>query len=1448
MLAKVRWPAPIVESCLLRGVRSEDTPSLKMADRLATVSQFLWKRYSKKPIEDLEKPVKGTKRFNTPSHDATSTKLIIIRNKDNAAPNILLNIDRFSSPSELWTAAIIGVVLQIGVLVFSGFITYYHTLTSSFKNDGQPAIYYAYPCTVVGTALLVSGLLICSHVVESSTYENKYRPNGLEARLLYLQKSGTVSDQSFGSFAIFAKEPKSVITTSRRETVGPVLETKTVLGLVISLSGFVIQFVGLRSMHWSATVVQLGVTVTMTTLRALVRRDLANTAKSQPLSLGFELDWFATKLAVKFFSSPLGDHPDSDSYEKTTADSSSWLEKFRGGKTQDDGARSNATADDEARSWITKIISTSKTPDLEKPRASTAHAAMRLRKGLADLAPWPRPLSAEARAVATAIETTLDFLDSQSLSFKSRADSTSSEGTSTMGDSKGEPNRQATFEWHVETLHKGKVSFRVCKQRSGKWKASEAEIEAALSLWNYGTQPRQPGAKPGRTDQKSDKDPPGADSAPLPVLRLLGVNSARLRRDLRWWLPTDTTKVLAVGRVGEPAEEADGIHYVGYCRGVIGCGPSDCPPGWTETLPYRAMELKRPFDTRCRFTHPEVYLATTSEKPAILLFGQHLFTAFMWALVKKLEEPIRGRAHIQASDQSQVDSSTLSWQSFTLQNANLSILAQDIHATGLGSLEEVYICLVPPLSSAHRLPRADSVVDWTRQHSVQPGMKRRWSEVVDAFTWLLGTFPNTDPVATDAVPATVSLLLSLAHEYKTQKQQLYEEKVVEELKKLKTVLEAELGATGAAHLSLGIYAKHGPSWVDEVVDTIMLESPSHARPTCPYPIAMVSKDYHAKHGMADGAPASGFLGIKDANGRTELHYASMGNAYRKHRPGDSHKANAQDRLGWAPLHFAANLGGKRHTRSVISDLIQAGGDVDLRSQDGMTPLHCAAMVGSTGNMTELMNAEADANAADGLRNTALHWAAFAGHDEAVRYLLPLTSPTLRTSGGRTALHQAVLGGNFAALQSILGRGYEPDIKDQQGRTALHYAAIRGDGLAVSVIMEKFRESGADLHLEDRAGMRPADYAARGGFQEITTDLLWTGGDDQLLDARLQHRCKSWKTIFHYAASGKCATLLGFMLTDGHISPDETDFPGSTALHAAAVSGSLAAMNVLVAHGVDVWKDVGVYGTALHLAAEHGHRDCVEYLESRLREGPGRWPVTGSDKRTPLHFAAGAGHVSVMEFLLERGCPVDAQDGYRFTALHKAARNGKLDAARVLLENGCSIDLGNHQGLTALHEAAGSGDVAMVRLLLEWKARVDAPTLTGNEPLAHAAHRGRLAVVKLLVQHGARIDNASKRGGTAFLAAASCFLGESEYSMEYRDEDMESMERRVDVLRFLTESGVNPNAAGIWGDGAHAQGSPTSKFDGWYGCKRIPVRMFREAFSLAGPRSLDIPTGGKACGQ
>lgn len=89
---------------------------------------------------------------------------------------------------------------------------------------------------------------------------------------------------------------------------------------LLTVSGFVCQFVGLRSLHWSATILQLGVTLIMTVARSWVRRGLAIVPEHVELTPGHELTEAAIYLSLDDLYPDIGGNhplPSMSSFRKT---------------------------------------------------------------------------------------------------------------------------------------------------------------------------------------------------------------------------------------------------------------------------------------------------------------------------------------------------------------------------------------------------------------------------------------------------------------------------------------------------------------------------------------------------------------------------------------------------------------------------------------------------------------------------------------------------------------------------------------------------------------------------------------------------------------------------------------------------------------------------------------------------------------------------------------------------------------------------------------------------------------------------------------------------------------------------------------------------------------------------------------------------------------------------
>ncbi|KAM0166911.1 hypothetical protein ACHAQE_001122 [Botrytis cinerea] len=85
------------------------------------------------------------------------------------APNISLNIHPKQNRGELFAAAVLGFILQVGVIIFSAFVAYDTRFGAAV--GGHPST-YAFPTLASGTAVLVFGMGVCALVIGESTDES----------------------------------------------------------------------------------------------------------------------------------------------------------------------------------------------------------------------------------------------------------------------------------------------------------------------------------------------------------------------------------------------------------------------------------------------------------------------------------------------------------------------------------------------------------------------------------------------------------------------------------------------------------------------------------------------------------------------------------------------------------------------------------------------------------------------------------------------------------------------------------------------------------------------------------------------------------------------------------------------------------------------------------------------------------------------------------------------------------------------------------------------------------------------------------------------------------------------------------------------------------------------------------------------------------------------------
>ena len=296
--------------------------------------------------------------------------------------------------------------------------------------------------------------------------------------------------------------------------------------------------------------------------------------------------------------------------------------------------------------------------------------------------------------------------------------------------------------------------------------------------------------------------------------------------------------------------------------------------------------------------------------------------------------------------------------------------------------------------------------------------------------------------------------------------------------------------------------------------------------------------------------------------------------------------------------------------------------LSARDEEGMTPLHLAAISGNTAALSLLL-AQCD----------------------------PATLDTADTSG-HTALHWAAVCGQLGCAQLLLGAGADPDTRDPGGGAALHYAAQADHAELVAALLE----GGADPGLRDTAGRTPEMWAACAGAEH--TFLALGSGDTRDLQSLSPLHCAA--ALGHHHILAACverglyrvntadsdgAPPLFYAARHGHVACvkelirlgadlNTRDSLGRTAAMCGVVSGRVAVVRLLAGAGARLDPDTRGGDTCLHLAAARGDAAMVAWLVGAC---PGLAGAAGREGVTPLHLAADHDSVAVCRLLLEAGC-------------------------------------------------------------------------------------------------------------------------------------------------------------------------------------------------------------------
>ncbi|KAL6006869.1 hypothetical protein ACLOJK_032365 [Asimina triloba] len=223
--------------------------------------------------------------------------------------------------------------------------------------------------------------------------------------------------------------------------------------------------------------------------------------------------------------------------------------------------------------------------------------------------------------------------------------------------------------------------------------------------------------------------------------------------------------------------------------------------------------------------------------------------------------------------------------------------------------------------------------------------------------------------------------------------------------------------------------------------------------------------------------------VKDANKRGALHFAA--------REGKTEVCkfliedlklgvDVRDDDGETPLLHAVRQG---HV-TTAKYLLEHGADPDASSELGATPLHHAAGIGNIELLSFLISKGADVDSQSDA-GTPLIWAAGHGQKDAVKVLLEHhANVNAETDDSITPLMSAVAAGSLPCLELLIQAGANVNVS-AGGATPLHIAADSGSTEIINCLLK----AGADPNVCDEDGQKPIHVAAARSLRQVVGILL-----------------------------------------------------------------------------------------------------------------------------------------------------------------------------------------------------------------------------------------------------------------------------------------------------------------------------------------------------------------------